>query len=340
VQPNPVLITPTGFHWGPPYFVDDSARRTAPAASPLAAPSPREATPPPSNGRLEVVAVDVMAPSNQSRHWTEELAVAVADGLAVRRGQPVSLGLELNRAFDRTTDTINLRFKTGQGESAAKRSHMVVALDGSSPWLAAEWTAEIVGQEDNRLTIQFTPAARALVGKYSLAVHTKVRIDGSAEPARSTFKLASPIYLLFNAWCETDQVYLDGEEKREEYVLLEKGGIWYGNFRQKARRPWVFAQFDETVFKAVMHLLDTKVEDPARGNPVLVSRRMSSAVNSQDGGGVLTGRWDNKYAPHTRPTKWTGSAAILTVKTRFTQALGKLAKVTSEFQHIVSIIVF
>ncbi len=68
-----------------------------------------------------------------------------------------------------------------------------------------------------------------------------------------------PIYLLFNPWCEEDQVYLKDDEEREEYVLNEKGLIWYGNSRQLASRPWAFNQFEEKVFEAVMYLLKKHV---------------------------------------------------------------------------------
>ena len=76
------------------------------------------------------------------------------------------------------------------------------------------------------------------------------------ESAASEFRSKDhPIYLLFNAWCKDDQVFLDKNEEKQEYVLNEKGLIWYGNWRQLGRRPWNFNQFEKSIFEIVMYLL-------------------------------------------------------------------------------------
>ena len=69
----------------------------------------------------------------------------------------------------------------------------------------------------------------------------------------------------------------------------------------------------EIVNITVIHIA-FQVHESAWDNPVVVSRRMSAAVNSQDDKGILSGRWDGNYHPYSKPTKWTGSQRILEVK--------------------------
>ncbi|XP_038074044.1 protein-glutamine gamma-glutamyltransferase K-like [Patiria miniata] len=266
---------------------------------------------PKTNTQLKVLSVNLMERStcNKDLHHTSD--IDEVDGLVVRRGQAFKVQLTLNRPYDSSTDDIAFDFQTGKSQNLKKTILLLESLDEPRPSLAAGWMAEIEAKEKNTLTVSIVASHDALVGKYSLQVRTTVRSGGSAKPKRYMFKEPLPVFLLFNAWCETDQVYLEEEDERKEYVLNEKGFIWYGNWRQLGRRPWGFNQFEKTVFEAVMYLLEKHVEDYERGSSVSVSRVMSAAINAQDDSGVLTGRWDGDYRPHARPTSWTGSQHIL-----------------------------
>ena len=152
-------------------------------------------------------------------------------------------------------------------------------------------------------------ACTAPVGYYNMSVITKVK-----DTDDFTYPYFKKVYFLFNPWCEKDAVYMAGEDEKDEYVLNETGYLWYGSYKQIGYRPWNFGQFEDVVFDAVMYLLqdsDDPVSDRDRGNPVIVSRKMSAAVNVQDDGGVLHGRWDGEYSDGKRPTFWNGSVAIL-----------------------------
>ena len=39
-----------------------------------------------------------------------------------------------------------------------------------------------------------------------------------------------------------DQVYMEKEVDRKEYVLADHGYLWYGNIRKQSAMPWVFGQ--------------------------------------------------------------------------------------------------
>ena len=152
-------------------------------------------------------------------------------------------------------------------------------------------------------------ACTAPVGSYNMSIITKVK-----DTDDFTYPYFKKVYFLFNPWCEKDAVYMAGEDEKNEYVLNETGYLWYGSYKQIGYRPWNFGQFEDVVFDAVMYLLqdsEDPVADRDRGNPVIVSRKMSAAVNVQDEGGVLHGRWDGEYSDGKRPTFWNGSVAIL-----------------------------
>ncbi|XP_022103039.1 LOW QUALITY PROTEIN: protein-glutamine gamma-glutamyltransferase K-like [Acanthaster planci] len=258
-----------------------------------------------SNTQLKIQKLDTKLKSNLHRHKTDELDEV--DWLVVRRGQPFQLDLTLNRPYNNSTDVLEFDFQTGKTKNFRRGTHVVVSIGEQDLPLARGWKVQVDEEKNNTLTVSIAASPDAPVGKYSLAVRTVVK----SIKAEDSFKEPRPIYVLFNAWCEEDQVYLVREEERREYVLNEKGYIWYGNSNQIGRMAWGFNQFEKGVFEAVMYLLETHVGEYERGSSVLVSRSMSAAVNSQDDNGVLTGRWGGNYKPHVNPSFWTGSQRIL-----------------------------
>lgn len=142
--------------------------------------------------------------------------------------------------------------------------------------------------------VQLNIPANAVVGLYSVE-------DGESKIAMS---------VLFNPFSEEDDVYMEGEEERNEYVLNDVGRIWVGASTSPSSIPWLYAQFRTKVIKCAMHMIDLMTAED-RNDPLKVCRHISAMVNSQDDGGVLAGRWDGKYRNGTSPSAWTGSAAIL-----------------------------
>ncbi len=173
------------------------------------------------------------------------------------------------------------------------------------------WCAIIEKQEGNQITVKVQSSCNCPVGRYQLTVIMKSR---ETKKQQNRFEYGKPIYILFNRWCEKDAVYMENDKERQEFVLEDSGYLWYGSYKQIGKRRWNFGQFEDTAFDAAIYLLQDQMDAlpcPDRGNPILVSRKMSAAINAQDDGGVLVGRWDGQYGDGTRPTAWNGSVKIL-----------------------------
>ncbi|NXE57283.1 TGM2 glutamyltransferase, partial [Casuarius casuarius] len=117
-----------------------------------------------------------------------------------------------------------------------------------------------------------------------------------------------------------DAVFLRDEDERGEYVLSQQGLIYQGARDYITATPWNFGQFEDDVLAICLKLLDTNpkfLRDQSRdcsrrNDPVYIGRVVSAMVNCNDGdGGVLAGRWDNRYEDGTSPMAWLGSADIL-----------------------------
>ncbi|XP_051043557.1 protein-glutamine gamma-glutamyltransferase 2 isoform X2 [Phodopus roborovskii] len=116
-----------------------------------------------------------------------------------------------------------------------------------------------------------------------------------------------------------DDVYLDSEEQRREYVLNQQGFIYQGSVKFIKSVPWNFGQFEDGILDTCLMLLDVNpkfVKDRARdcsrrSSPIYVGRVVSGMVNCNDDQGVLLGRWDNNYGDGISPMAWIGSVDIL-----------------------------
>uniref|UniRef100_A0A8C6XVW2 protein-glutamine gamma-glutamyltransferase n=1 Tax=Naja naja TaxID=35670 RepID=A0A8C6XVW2_NAJNA len=116
-----------------------------------------------------------------------------------------------------------------------------------------------------------------------------------------------------------DDVYLENEAERQEYVMNEHGVIFHGNKNWIHPVPWNYGQFDEETVSICLKLLDSNLQfqhhpgqDSAlRSSPVYISRVLSAMVNSNDDSGVLLGNWGEDYSGGTRPSEWNSSIPIL-----------------------------
>uniref|UniRef100_UPI00398EA868 protein-glutamine gamma-glutamyltransferase 2-like n=1 Tax=Pristiophorus japonicus TaxID=55135 RepID=UPI00398EA868 len=116
-----------------------------------------------------------------------------------------------------------------------------------------------------------------------------------------------------------DEVFLDSDEQREEYVLNEDGIIFTGSSRCIQSRSWYFGQFEENIVDICLKLLDnnlkclkTPEKDYLRRNdPIYISRVVAAMVNCNDDRGILQGKWNAPYQCGVCPWNWNGSVAIL-----------------------------
>ncbi|XP_071813350.1 protein-glutamine gamma-glutamyltransferase K-like isoform X2 [Apostichopus japonicus] len=262
--------------------------------------------PPPSTPKqLQVDSVDLKLTENRTAHFTAKYEVT---DLILRRGQEFKIALKLNRPFKKGDDVISVEFRTGNHPLISKGTlvHAQV-VDKFEP---NKWGYKIETANGNDLLLTVKSAVNCSVGEYQLDILTHVLKD---EEKKDEYRkqLAAKVYLLFNPWCKDDTVYMESEEEKAEYVLNDVGYLYYGTSRYLGKMHWNFGQFDEDVFKCVLYLLEEHLDVEHRNNSVVMSRTMSAAVNVQDDGGVLHGRWDGEYTDGAKPTSWQGSVAIL-----------------------------
>ncbi|KAK2715757.1 hypothetical protein QYM36_010360, partial [Artemia franciscana] len=153
-----------------------------------------------------------------------------------------------------------------------------------------------------------TPAD-CIVGAWHLDIDTQ-RKDGNDSIC---YTLPTPLYILFNPWCKVDQVYMEDEDCRKEYILSDSGLIWQGTSSSLKQMAWNFSQFEELVLDCALYVINKVGRVPVhqRRDPVKIVRAISAAVNAQDDNGILVGNWTGDFVGGTPPTGWNGSMRIL-----------------------------
>lgn len=177
-----------------------------------------------------------------------------------------------------------------------------------SPDRSQPWNVVFIGAQDTTLTVEVTPAADCVVAKWHLDVDTKIIEDGAY-----SYSFDTSIYILFNPWCPSDQVYMKDDEWRQEAVMNDVGLIWRGTINRMRPCIWKYDQFEENVLDCSLYLIHKigRVMGSERADPVITSRALSAAVNSVDDNGAVMGNWSEDYSGGTHPTKWIGSKEIL-----------------------------
>uniref|UniRef100_UPI0037E7B21E protein-glutamine gamma-glutamyltransferase E-like n=1 Tax=Semicossyphus pulcher TaxID=241346 RepID=UPI0037E7B21E len=255
--------------------------------------------------------VDLQCVTNNTAHRTEVISV---DQLIVRRGQPFTLTLNLNEAFNRTSPLF-INVATGDYANERQGTLCLLAVPDvvrRSPVAKAVWKVELDARSSTQtgnLILTFTPPADAPIGWYKMVASYK-----------HEEMLLAKLTMLFNPWCPEDSVFLDNEKQRQEYVMNEDGVIYMPGTHSIQSKGWDYGQFDPTIMFICINLLDRNrkhLKDPAddvaaRCDPIYVGRVVSAMVNSNDDRGVVEGRWEAPYYGGRSPTHWTGSGPILT----------------------------
>lgn len=263
---------------------------------------------------LTVINVDQCIAENAAAHRTAKFELSNREDdtakLIVRRGDPFYMRLILSREYDPATDGISLVFTLDGIEKPQHGHGTLVATPVLAPGSEDEgsWHAVIDSSEGNTLQMKITPAADAKIGKWKVDIDTKWKDNGAV-----SFTVKNPFYLLFNPWCEYDTVFLGDEDARQEYVIADSGLIWRGSHNRQRPTIWNYSQFEKDILDCALYLvIETgKVRVAARQDPVVISRRLSSAINSPDDNGAVMGNWSNDFGGGTPPTKWMGSQKIL-----------------------------
>ncbi|XP_046990643.1 hemocyte protein-glutamine gamma-glutamyltransferase-like [Schistocerca americana] len=260
---------------------------------------------------LVVELAEMYARDNARSHHTDQYELVQFGTPVLRRGLPFFVALRFTRPFDDAADVLRLQFNFGPQPSVTKGTCVILPVTQQQSLNDDKrlWDVKVHHQDGTTLTLQVQISTVAPVGVWRCVVQSS-RAD--RRDVRRSYEHDTDVYVLFNPWCKEDQVHLEKEELRREYVLADTGKVWLGSARRPRGRRWVFGQFDDAVLPAVALLLERAALPHAlRGDPVAVARAISAVVNSNDDRGLLWGRWRGPYAEGTAPHAWTGSVAIL-----------------------------
>ncbi|OCT75954.1 protein-glutamine gamma-glutamyltransferase 4 [Xenopus laevis] len=245
----------------------------------------------------KIMNLDLLKNENRSQHHTSDFNNA---NLILRRGQEFKFKITFSEELT-SEDLIELHFTTGSAPLLSNGSLVIIKVN--SEFTKNQWRANVHQSNNNEHVLEVCSPANAIIGVYSLCIEL-----GNG----TIFYAPDQMYLLCNPWCEDDDVYMPNEDERQEYVMKDTGYIYRGTYKNIKARPWNFGQFADNVLDCCMYLMDFGGLKPSsRRNPVIISRKFSAMVNSNDDYGVLTGNWSGNYPEGTAPTSWTGSTAIL-----------------------------
>ncbi|KAM3940240.1 protein-glutamine gamma-glutamyltransferase K [Leptodactylus fuscus] len=246
-------------------------------------------------GNLQIQSVDLLkarSGENRRSHHTDEYE---CDELIVRRGQPFQICVTFQRPFNPKSDQVCVILQPGNSQP--------ITVPFVKEFDEGGWGCQLAECSAQQAILWVNTSAQAGIGKYQLSVKS-----GAGTYNDSKLK----VYVLFNAWCRMDAVFMDNESWRQEYVLNEIGRIYYGTEHQIGERSWNYGQFDNGVLDAVLYILDRGGLSPSsRGDPITVTRVISAMVNSMDDNGVVAGSWSGDYADGVNPVAWVGSVDIL-----------------------------
>ncbi|XP_073344680.1 coagulation factor XIII A chain-like [Pagrus major] len=255
----------------------------------------------PAGQALTVQQIDMCQQVNKPNHYTGAYDI---ENLVVRRGQEFVIRVTFSRPLA-DGDDFQLEFLIGSNPSVAKGSLVVVTTNSRA---GGPWSGQILEMQGESVVVGVTATPDAIVGKY----RTYVAIVAGGGMQRSKRDPTTDMYMLFNAWCPADAVFLPDGAERMEYVMNDIGVIFQGSADAVSQRNWMFGQFERGILDACIQILDaSRMPIYNRGDVIQLIRKGSAMINSQDDNGVLVGNWSDDYSMGKPPTSWTGSVQIL-----------------------------
>uniref|UniRef100_A0A673UMJ4 protein-glutamine gamma-glutamyltransferase n=1 Tax=Suricata suricatta TaxID=37032 RepID=A0A673UMJ4_SURSU len=255
---------------------------------------------------LEPQSINWQVTSNRRAHRTDRFS---SQELILRRGQTFQFSVSLNRSLGRG-DSLGFVVSTGPYPSESARTKAVLPLSNGTS--RDGWSAQLVSNNDNVLTISISSPANAPIGRYTLS--TQISSQGN-----DFVQKLGMFILLFNPWLQEDGVFMSNHAEREEYVQEDAGIIYVGSTNRIGMVGWNFGQFEEGILDICLSVLDHSLNfrrDPAtdvarRNDPKYVGRVLSAMVNGNDDNGVISGNWSGNYTGGRDPRNWNGSVEIL-----------------------------
>jgi transglutaminase 1 len=253
---------------------------------------------------LDVVFVDFLFRQNTIRHRTSKY-----DDLVLRRGDQFDFNIKFGRNYNKSLDKIRLEFCFGDRPSLLDKSlyYVPVVADQQANANETDWSASVLDIKGIQLNVRVNLPANIPIGSWRLQISTKLADAKTLQ----TFNIRDRFYIIANAWDQHDQVFMEDESQRQEYVLNDMGKIYEGTYYSPRGRVWFYGQFEKLVLPTVIYLLDrTPLSASDRANVVKISRAVSAIVNSNDEGGLLVGDWSGKYHEGVSPWAWSESPAV------------------------------
>ncbi|NXH20912.1 EPB42 protein, partial [Bucco capensis] len=253
---------------------------------------------------LSIKKCDFKITMNNNNHHTEEIST---ERLIVRRGQPftitVSFSAPIHDCLQQLKRT-SLIIQTGShpSKSDGTQTKFPISRLGDQK----QWSAALEEQDPYFWTISVNTPANAPIGQYALILHA----------SKTSCQLGN-FTLLFNPWCQDDEVFLANEAQRQEYILNQEGIIYWGTENEVLTQPWDFSQFEEDIVDICFTLLDVgerqhRVKDRTqRKNPVHICRTVAAMLNCDEFRGILTEGGTGQHCNGTAPSQWLGSSPIL-----------------------------
>ncbi|KAJ8865859.1 hypothetical protein PR048_033382 [Dryococelus australis] len=233
---------------------------------------------------VSVKAVDLCTTENGPQHHTEQFELMEREKdsrLVVRRGQEFLVRITLSRSYDDKNDAMSFIFTLEDAEkpSYGQGTMMAFPLLPVGAEGGDDWNAVLDSIQENIITVKITSSATCIVGKWKFDIDTKVKNNGAL-----SYSHKDSIYILYNPWCRLDQVFMEGEDLRAEYILADTGLIWRGSYNRLRPSVWKYAQFEKDILDCSLYLITKigKVALATRGDPVKISRALSAATHIEE----------------------------------------------------------
>ncbi|XP_055508711.1 protein-glutamine gamma-glutamyltransferase E-like [Leucoraja erinacea] len=201
--------------------------------------------------------VDLQCAANNKAHRTIEIS---EKRLFLRRGQSFDINVIFKDGFNPQNERLELAVTNGtelrtlKGLKYINMMHLhacpkysKIVFPFRDELNERRWSGVIKSFTKNELSLTITSSPRAIIGRYSFSLQR--------EYMDISYFLGNFV-LLFNPWCAGDEVYLNSDVQRNEYVLNETGTIYYGGSDYICEREWNFGQFEEDILDICLNLLD------------------------------------------------------------------------------------
>ncbi|NXX56782.1 EPB42 protein, partial [Scopus umbretta] len=253
---------------------------------------------------LNIKKCDFKVAMNNNNHHTEEIST---ERLMVRRGQPFTITVSFSAPVHSYLQQLKRTFLIVQtGSHPSKADGTQTEFPISSLGDQKQWSAALEEQDPCCWTISVNTPANAPIGQYALLLR-----------ASKSNRLLGNFTLLFNPWCQDDEVFLANEAQRQEYILNPEGIIYWGSENAVLSQPWDFSQFEDDTVDICFTLLDIGErhqrdrDHTQRKNPIYICRTVAATLSSDEFRGILTECSTAQNYNGTPLSKWLGSSPIL-----------------------------